>query len=90
MATLAFYKNMETTDQSFYIRMKSEVLQLVNQMDSALRNYKGTFEFTVDMYNPRVQYSRDACEKIDERQLQAHIMTLRSKQYEIAVNFLEL
>jgi hypothetical protein len=86
MASLAFFKDPETTDHGFYLKMKSGLLQVAGQMDAALRKYHGTFEFTVDMYNPGVQYCRQPGEDIDETLLQSHILMLRSKQYEIAVN----
>jgi 2-iminoacetate synthase ThiH len=88
MAALTFYKDPETTDQGFYLKMKSEVMQVLREMAPALGMYRGTFEFMVDRYNPGVQYYRDPKETIDEKLLQLHIITLRSRQFEIAVSLM--
>jgi hypothetical protein len=84
MMYLTFYKDSGTTDHGFYLKMKTEVIHVVNEMEAVFLPYRGIFEIIVDQENPKAQYRKEPTENIDDNLLRSHILYLNTKLHEIA------
>ena len=84
MASITFRKYDTYVEHDYFINVQAEVLHMFDEFESILKDYKGTFEITIDKFLSNINYTPVPGETLDAGKHQSNLSFLNEQLRQIA------